>query len=162
MKFPKYAVSVGALVILIGASIAIAQVTVPKVLSVGPTDLFQDVVGGVPGPGNTYATAAQVNGVAGYKLGGAVLTAWTYTFTSGQQYYVITPSGTLATGVLTAEANPGDGQRECFFSTQTQTAITWTANTGQTMDTTKPAAGVANVRQCMLYSAAAATWYRVE
>ena len=39
--------------------VALAQpIPVPQVQSVGPNDLFQDVVGGVPQPGNAYASGA--------------------------------------------------------------------------------------------------------
>lgn len=160
MKLRTSLLAAGALLALLGGSAAFAQI--PRVTSVSPTDLFQDVVNGIPGPGNSYATGAQVSGISAYKNGGVVSTAWTYTFTSGQQYYFVQPAGTLATGTLTTEANPGDGQRECFFSTQTQTAITWTANTGQTIDGSKPTAGVANTLQCMIYVAASASWFRIQ
>ena len=91
--------------------------------------------------------------------GGAVSTAFTFTFGNTQTNYIIRPAGTLATGTLTAAPNPADGQRECFLSTQTQTALTWNANTGQSISGA-PTAGVANTAVCMVYEAAAATWYR--
>lgn len=160
MNIRKTLLTAGALLALLGGSTAFAQI--PKVTSVGPTDLFQDVVSGNPGVGNSYATAAQVNGVSGYKNGGAVLTAWTYTFATGQRYFYIKPAGTLATGALTTEVSPGDGQVECFFSTQTQTALTWTASTGQTLDSSVPTAGVANTLQCIQYNAPSAAWFRVQ
>ncbi len=151
----------GAVLLALAGGIAIAQVTVPKVLSVGPTDLFQVVVKGSPGPGNSYATAAQVSGVFGYKNGGAASTGFAYTFTAGQRYYFIQPADTLDAGALTTEANPGNGQVECLFSTQIVTALTWTANTGQTLDTAVPSAGAANALQCIQYNTSAAKWYRV-
>lgn len=142
------------------AGLAFAQsISVPMLQNVGPTDLFQDVVGGQPQAQSKYVTAAQIAGVPGYVNGGAVLTAFTFTYGNSQEYYFIQPAGTLATGTLTTAPNPGDGQRECFFSTQTQTAITWTANTGQSL-ANAPTAGVANSGQCMTYSAATSTWYR--
>ena len=136
-----------------------AQVTLPQVTSVDPTDLIQVVPNGAPSAGNKYSTAAKINGVVGYANGGAATTGWTFTMANGQTNYFIQPAGTLATGVLTLPPNPGDGQRACFLSTQTQTAITWTANTGQSLSNA-PTAGVAMVPQCMQFSATTATWYR--
>lgn len=47
---------------IVGAgAIALAQtISIPTVQAIGPTDLFQDVVGGVPVAGNVYASAAQL------------------------------------------------------------------------------------------------------
>lgn len=152
----------GAAALLVAAGgVAIAQLNVnpATVLSVGTADLFQDIVAGAPSPSSRYASAAQIAGVPGYVNGGAVVTAWAFTFGNAQTDYFIQPTGTLATGVLTTAPNPGDGQRECFLSTQTQTAITWTANTGQSL-ANAPTAGVAMTPQCMTYSAATLTWYR--
>lgn len=141
------------------AGAVIAQVTLPNVVSVGTTDRIEVVVGGVPTTQSKFASASQINGVVGYSNGGAVSTAWTKTMGDSETNFFIQPAGTLATGTLTTSANPGDGQRNCFLSTQTQTAITWTANAGQALSNA-PTAGVAMVPQCMQYSAATATWYR--
>ena len=151
---------IATLAVAFGIPLAFSQAPlVPQVPNVGTADLFQDVVNGTPTAQGFYATAAAINGVPGYVNGGAVLTAWTFTFGNTQTSYFIQPAGTLATGTLTTAPNPGDGQRECFLSTQTQTAITWTANTGQTL-ANAPTAGVAMTPQCMTYSRATATWYR--
>jgi len=148
-----------AAVLSFGVVAAIAQVATPKVVSVGTADLIPVVPNGQPSARTSYATAAAINGVQGYVDGGAVATAFTYTFTNTQTNYIIRPAGTLATGTLTAAPNPGDGQRECFLSTQTQTALTWNANTGQSISNA-PTAGVANTAVCMVWEAAANTWYR--
>ena len=51
---------------LIGAAgIALAQYTVPQVQSIGPNDLFQDVVGGIPQANSYYASAALLQGTFG-------------------------------------------------------------------------------------------------
>ena len=142
------------------AGIALAQTYPPPVVgTVGTADLFQDVVNGTGQSQSNYASAAQIAGVPGYVNGGVAVTAWTYTFGNSTTDYFIQPAGTLATGTLTAAASPSDGQRECFLSSQTQTALTWSANTGQTMNNA-PTAGVANVPACMTFSKASATWYR--
>lgn len=146
--------------IVICAGLAFAQsIPVPFLSVVNTSDAIQDVPKGVPYAGNQYVTPAQIAGVPGYVNGGVAVTAWTYTFGNSVTDYFIQPAGTLATGTITTAANPSDGQRECFLSTQTQTALTWTANTGQTVSGA-PTAGVANTTYCMTYNLAAATWYR--
>ena len=143
-----------------GLGFALAQTYPPPVTpTIGTTDLFPNVVGGAPQPGNFYSSAAQIAGVPGYVNGGVAVTAFTYTFGNSVTSYFIQPAGTLATGTLTTAANPSDGQRECFLSTQTQTALTWNANTGQTINNA-PTAGVAFTPICITYSKATATWYR--
>ena len=145
------------------AGFALAQtVFVPKVTSVGPTDLFQDVVNGAPTSSNVYATAAQISGVQGYKnLTSAVNGTGdpAYTFTSGVVNAFAHGSGTIGTVTLTTEANPGDGQRECWWADQTTTTLSWTANTGQTIDSNKHGAGVQYISNCITYSAATKAWY---
>jgi hypothetical protein len=46
---------------------------------------------------------------------------------------VINPAGTLATGTVLMPLNPLDGQTLRVVSSQTQTAITFTANTGDSI-----------------------------
>jgi hypothetical protein len=145
--------------LLLGIGVALAQTIIPVVPTIGTNDYFQDVPNGNPGVGNVYAKAAQIAGVPGYVNGGVAVTAFTYTFGNSVTDYFIQPAGTLATGTLTTAANPSDGQRECFLSTQTQTALTWNANTGQSISGA-PTAGVANTPYCMTYNLAALTWYR--
>jgi hypothetical protein len=151
------------LVGVLAAAAVYAQTTPtpPQVAHVGTADLIQIIVNGAEVVGHQYATAAQVNGVLGYQDLGAATTGNTYTFNKGQVQMTMRPAGTLAAVTLDVESNPGDGQVNCFFSTQTTTALNWTAATGQTMGSDVPTAGVANTRQCIQYEAAAATWRRI-
>ena len=55
--------------------------------------------------------------------------------------------------------NPGDGQMACLFSTQTQTALTLSANTGQTINNAITAM-TALTSYCYVYSATNAAWDR--
>ncbi len=135
-------------------------ISVPTVLSVGPTDLFQDVVRGAPQASSYYATAAAINNVQGYQIA-VPLTGFSLTFGNTQTYYLIQPAGTLATGTFTFAALPGDGAKECVRSTQTQTAVTMTANTGQTVGGTAVTAFVANTTYCWIYQASSSTWYPI-
>ncbi len=163
MNKRRFVASGAALGLAAMAGIAAAQyATVPQVLSVGPTDLFADVVGGRPTPNTVYATAAMIAGVPGYTY--SVLTdAFSVTVANGTQLLFINPAGTLSTGTVTFMPNPGDGQRFCMMSSQTQSAITPTANTGQTISAVAIGAVTAltaGVEVCYFYRAANATWYR--
>ncbi|HEV2674149.1 MAG TPA: hypothetical protein VGV37_06365 [Aliidongia sp.] len=137
------------------------QIPVPQVQSLGSTDLVPVIPGGQPQAATYYATAGQVAGVFAYSIQ-APLTAFTITDGNGVSFLFLNPAGTLATGTLTMMAVPSDGQNFCLESTQTQTAITISANTGQSLGGTlaTPTALVANTRYCWLYSRSAATWYR--
>jgi hypothetical protein len=81
---------------------------------------------------------------------------------------VLNPAGTLATGTVTFPTNPIDGQRLTITSTQTQTAITLTAGTGDTINNAVTAL-VANTPVTYRYSLNGAigtagtnarTWFR--
>lgn len=144
---------------VVGIGIALAQTTpVAKVVAVGTADLFQDVVGGFGQAPSYYATAAQITHVPGYvKV--IPLTAFSLTFVNGQTDMILNPAGTLATGTITTEPNPADGARECILSSQTQTALTITANTGQTINNTATAL-VANTPVCFTFSSGTSAWDR--
>ena len=143
---------------LLCAGIAYAQITLPQVTSVGPTDLFQDVVSGQPTGGNQYATAAQINGPQGY-VKAVPLTAFSLSFANGQTWYLINPAGTLATGTFTLSPNPGQGQRNCVRSTQIQTAVTIqvASGSGQTI-TSVITAMAANTTYCYIFNQPTGVW----
>jgi hypothetical protein len=129
------------------------------VATVNPDDLIPLAVHGVGAALQAFATPGQISSAASYVNLGAATTGNTYTFAKGQMFMLMQPAGTLAAVTLVTEANPSDGQRECFVSTQTTTSLTWNASTGQTMGATITA-GVANTPICILYTAATATWLR--
>lgn len=143
-----------------GGALVAQTILIPQVVNVGTKDLFQDVVGGAPTAPASYATAAAIAGVPGY-VQSTPLTGFSLTFGNTQKNMTLTPAGTLATGTITMAPNPGDGQEACMFSTQTQTALTLSANTGQTVANAITAM-TALTRYCYQWSAAAATWYRVQ
>lgn len=78
------------------------------------------------------------------------LTAFAITMQSG--ILVLNPAGTLATGAVTLPLNPPDGATAEISSTQTQTALTLAANTGDVLVGTTPTALVANTRVAYRYS----------
>lgn len=144
---------------LFASGAAVSQiVSLPTVPTVATNDLFQIFPGGYPQPTNQYATAAQIAGVPGFTYT-VPLTGFTLTFANSQSNMILNPAGTLATGTLTTAANPSNGQRECVLSTQTQTALTWAANTGQTI-VNPPTALVANTPVCMTYVSTLSAWQR--
>jgi hypothetical protein len=142
------------------AGLALAQsYPPPQVQTVGPTDLFQDIVRGAPSPSSVYATAGQIAGVPSYVYS-VPLTAFSLTFGNSQTWYILNPAGTLATGTFTFAPNPADGQRECVADSQIQTAVTFTANTGQSVVGAPTAEASANWVACFTYVASVATWFK--
>lgn len=165
MKFSKLfkVLSLSSIVAGVLTISAIAQYSnippqAPILPNVTPTDLFQDIPGGNVTIGNQYVTAAQIAGVPGY-VKAVPLTAFSLTFGNSQTSLVLNPAGTLATGTITAAPMPSDGQRECVLSSQIVTALTWNANTGQTINNA-PTALAANVPVCFTYSLSNLTWDR--
>jgi hypothetical protein len=134
-------------------------IQVPQAQNINTNDLIKVIPHGAPTVGDVYATPAQITGVPGYINEGVATSGNTYTFGNSTTSIFMQPAATLAAVTLTTAANPSDGQRECFLSTQTTTALTWNANTNQTINGA-PTAGVANTPICVTYVAKTATWYR--
>jgi hypothetical protein len=139
--------------------IAFAQsIPVPLLPNTTPSDVVQDIPGGVPSAQNKYVTIGTIAGVPNYVYN-VPLTGFSLTFGNSQVWEILNPAGTLATGTLTFAPNPSDGQRECVVSSQAQTAITFTANTGQTV-VGAPSALVAGTAVCFAYVLPIATWFK--
>jgi hypothetical protein len=157
----RFGAPAAALVMLAGiAGVALAQVLpVPQVQSLGLTDLVQVVPQGIPTASSQYAPVGAVAGVENYSYQ-IPLTAFAITVPAHVDLLYLNPAGTLATGAVTFEPNPSDGQRFCFQSTQVNTAITYTANTGQSFGgiANPTTYTVANTRLCWFYNRALATW----
>lgn len=133
---------------------------IPKVTTLSPTnDAIQVIPNSTPVVGNVYAPPALVTNVYGYYKGGAFTTGFVYTFGTNVTYAMVAPSGTLAQGYIYLAAAPSDGARNCFFSTQTVTAVTVYANTGQSINNAATAL-TANTGVCYMYSLSNATWDR--
>jgi hypothetical protein len=155
----KLLLSAAAAVLLGVSGYAIAQtIVVPQVASVNAGDLFLDVVNGVPTAPGVYASAGQIGNVASVSYSVPV-TAFSITQGTAVTWTVLNPAGTLATGTFTFEAAPTNGTRACVVTTQTQTAMTFTGNTGQTV-TGAPTAMAAGTPVCFLYVASVSTWFR--
>lgn len=159
----------------IGVSYYAAAQTVPGAAGIpgipvsarGPitqTDLTQVIPQGQPSAQSVYSLTAAIGGVDEYTYQ-VPLTAFSITPANGVAFLMLNPAGTLATGTLTMQAQPADGQRFSVFTSQTQTAITIAANTGQTMDAgvigiAQPTALTAKTTYTWRYVASLATWVR--
>lgn len=156
----------GAAAAALVASVALAQtIPVPMLPSLGQTDIVQVIKGGVASAQSTYVTAGSVAGLEQYSYQ-IPLTGFTITPPNYTALLYLNPAGTLATGTLTMAAAPSDGQKFCVEDTQTQTAITVSANTGQTMLTSIGLGAVtaltANTRYCWFFNAPLAGWIRTQ
>jgi hypothetical protein len=147
------------------AGVAIAQVQpIPTVLNVGQSDYVQIIPGGVGSVPSVYAQAGRVASMYQYSYQ-VPLTGFTITPPNGVSLLYLNPAGTLATGTLTMPATPGDGTQFCIEDSQTQTALTVSANTGQSMAAFGGAAVTAltaNTKYCWFYIASQAVWVRLQ
>lgn len=141
-----------------------AQVTLPFLSVLSLRDAVPVIPRGSPSAQSYYATPAQIAGQENY-LYQVPVTAFTIVDPNFVSLLYLNPAGTLATGALTMMPNPSDGQKFCLQTTQTQTAITIQANTGQTLAAGTfglgtPTALVANTRYCWLFIGPLSTWTR--
>jgi hypothetical protein len=160
-KMKKLLLGASALVVaaLMGAGVHAQINTNPaQVQSVGAADLFLDVLGGIPSPSGTYATPGLMSNTNSVSLS-VPLTGFAITQGVGTTWTIIQPAAALATGAFTFNATPTNGSRACFASTQTQTAVTFTGATGQTV-VGAPGAMVAGTPVCFTYVASTSTWYK--
>lgn len=104
------------------------------------------------GQGNDF-----INTNADYQV---PTTGFSITISAGKRSLTLDPAGTLATGTITMPAAPVDGQKVAVSTTQTITALTTSANAGQSIKNapTTLAAGAGFQYQ---YRASNTTWYRL-
>lgn len=146
------------------AAAALAQaIPVPYVASLGQTDAVQVLPNGVPSAQGRYAAPGWIGGVEQYSYQ-VPLTGFTITVPAHVDLLYLNPAGTLATGTVTMEATPSDGQRVCFEDTQIQTAVTINAGTGSSMLTSIGLGAVtaftANTKYCWYYNKPLGGWIR--
>lgn len=158
--------------LLLGAGSAFAQgVPGPGIPISGrgqmtQTDTIEVIPNGQPSAQSVYKSVGAVASM--YKYSYQVpLTAFTITPANDVSLLYLNPAGTLATGTLTMSVSPSDGGRFCLEDSQTQTAITIQANTGQTLTAgtyglATPTALVANTIYCWFYIANQAAWVRTQ
>jgi hypothetical protein len=148
-----------AVIVALGGHVAIAQpVQVPYLANTTQSDAIQDIPRGVPSANSYFVTPGQIAGAPSYTYNVPV-TGFALTFANNQDWYILNPAGTLATGAITFAPNPSDAQRECVASTQIVTTATFTANTGQTV-VGAPTALAVGTAVCFTYVAPLATWFK--
>ena len=140
-------------------AVTVPGISVPQVQSLNQADCFWDAINGQPQPAWQCATPGMIGGISNYNYS-VPLTGFTIAPGNTQSFVLINPAGTLATGTLTMPSNPSDGLNLCMESTQTQTALTVTANTGQTLSGTTVSALTAGTPVCWLFVRSTTTWYR--
>lgn len=155
--------AVGAL--LAFAGVAAAQtVPVPLIGTINQNDAVQVIPRSSPSAANVYAPPGGIAGVEQYSYQ-VPLTAFAITVPHFVSLLYINPAGTLATGAITMMASPADGQKFCMISSQTQTAITFAGNTGQTISTIglgAVTALTANTSVCWFFNGPLAAWIRTK
>jgi hypothetical protein len=87
-------------------------------------------------------------------------TGFSYTFAAGVQTLVMNPAGTLATGTITMPAAPADGMTVRFSTSQIITALTVSANSGQSIVAAVTSLVLGGSAQ-YIYRATNTTWYRI-
>lgn len=88
----------------------------------------------------------------------APTTGFSITIADGVQRLVLNPAGTLATGTVVMPATPINGQLIFISSSETITALTLSANAGQTMFANAPTTLVAAGSIGLIYDLGSTTW----
>lgn len=144
-----------------------AQTTpVPQISAMSQTDAVQVVPKGVPSAQSVYAPPGGIAGIEQYAYSVPV-TGFSIVVPKFVALVYINPATTpLATGTLTMPVTPGDGQKVCLEDTGVVTALTVSANTGQSMLTSiglgALTATVANTKYCWFFNAPLAGWIRTQ
>jgi hypothetical protein len=138
---------------------SLAQQTPPVLSPMHQGDLVQVVPNGLAGAQSVYASPGAIGGQESVSYQVPV-TGFSITIPNNISLLFLNPAGTLATGTIIMPAVPNDGQRVCWTSNQIQTAVTVSANTGQTLaGAATETAGAVGSRYCRTYIALTATWY---
>lgn len=165
MKTRTFLAALSLTALSFGIGFGIAQVPQPaQRVPLALNDLVQVIPNGAPSAQNVYSLVGAIAAVENYSYQ-VPLTAFSITPPDGTSLLYLNPAGTLATGTLTMQARPSDGQKFTIESSQTQTAITISANTGQTLTAgtyglATPTALVANTKYQWLYIASQSAWVR--
>lgn len=114
----------------------------------------------VTSPQITTIIASQLRDASGYSLQ-VPLTGFAITVPANVSVLALNPAGTLAAGAVTLIAAPVDGARVLISSTQTVTALTVSANTGQTLVGAATTVGL-GVSVEYLYQLSSKTWFRIQ
>ena len=88
------------------------------------------------------------------------VTGFAITIPNNTNALILNPAGTLATGGITMPSTPSDGAVVRMSSTQIVTALTVSANAGQSINNA-PSAFTAGGVFGFMYAASAADWFRI-
>jgi hypothetical protein len=119
-------------------------------------DYVQVIKNGTPQAQSYYIPLGALGNISLYQNLGVITTGNTFAVTAGNVF--AQPAATLAAVTLTAPATPSDGAHVCFTSSTATTALTLSANTGQTV-VGSPIAGQASIANCWLFQKSNSTWY---
>jgi hypothetical protein len=89
------------------------------------------------------------------------VTGFTHVIPNATGVCLLTPAGVLATGTLTLPAQASDGFRQHILTSQTVTALTVTASSGQTIVGSTAFALSAGVEVVYFFVASTSTWYKM-
>lgn len=155
----------GVAALAFGAAAIAQTIPVPYVASLNQNDAVQVLPGGVPSARSQYANPGWIAGVEQYSYQ-VPLTGFAITVPAHNSLLYLNPAGTLATGAITMEATPSDGQKFCVEDTQTQTAVTVSAGAGSSMLTSIGLGAVtaltANTKYCWYYNRPLSGWIRTQ
>lgn len=150
---------------LISAAAFAATISVPFVASLSQSDAVQVLPNSNPSVQSSYAAPGWIAGLEQYSYQ-IPLAGFAITVPAHNSLLYLNPAGTLATGAITMEATPSDGQKVCFEDTQTQTAVTVSAGSGSSMLTSIGLGAVtaftANTRYCWYYNRPLSGWIRTQ
>ena len=147
------------------SGLAFAQTAViPQAQVLHQNDLDQILPLGSPAQGGLYVALPAASAMEFYQVISPSGAGFVITPTNFVTFLLLSSSTTLATGGLFMEAGPADGQRFCVEDTGVQSAITISANTGQTLYTntsiSTPTNFAAGTVYCWLYVGTLAEWLR--
>lgn len=118
-----------------GVGLLAQTISIPQVQNIGPSDLFQDIVGGMPSAQNQYATAAQI-GTYPFTLAGSIdgNTLIGGDFSTGLNLWSYTTTPAAVNGTATYVANRwfawGGGTSTLTVTQQTAAADVPSGSTG--------------------------------
>jgi hypothetical protein len=108
----------------------------------------------------TTITGTQLLGPWGtYVKTGVPQSPYTFTFGDNQAELLLEPATTLTYEYITLAPNPGDGMRQCVYSTAAVTSVYLSASAGQSLNNAITTLA-ANARNCYTYSLSNTTWDR--
>jgi hypothetical protein len=149
----------------IGGGLAVAQIVLPYVVIINPTDAIQVVPYGQPSIGNKYALPSQITSQSAYYKSSSInvtgpTSNYTFSFANNQQWADFANASAAAYLYINFATGPSDGAKECVFSVGGVTTLYLAApGTGQTLNNAVTTMA-ANTNYCYLFSLSNLDWDR--